>query len=1009
MGYKYPRVQGVNQVKPKLCEGCINYGERCVTTGLWQPNARITFVGESPSWTSIGAQTPLVGKNGLLLHKLLRATVQEHYDADFEICYNTTYAAGAEGKPLKEVVDHCGNLWRTQWANHYGQQDGTHVLVPLGMIAAKSCGLTARKISDIRGRANDSVIGQRKVKVLPCLSLAHLSMKPGLTRIFQRDLKAAIDLAYFNKMNTAKSIEELSKDYIIPQTIEEVKEICDHIIGYYDPAKQDNPWKWPIAVDTETNSLKPYDPTAKVLIISFAWDDGKATAIMLDHPETPYNPEDAWAEVRRVLECPKPKTFHNAKFDLKFLEHTYGIAVNNFAWDTMLAEHWLDEDKKGQYSLKKLGPVYAPAYDGYEEDLHKALRNAREDQVTDEYTVEGLDFFGESEAEDVEIDPNEDWKYDPEWPESITAEQKEEYRTHRDAWFKYDKAGEGKKRGVVIRRWKSFCKKLNLPIPEVTPTKKKAAKQKADVGFANVNLQTLLPYAAVDADLTRLVHKKQLRRMHVLGHPEDGHAVMRDLYLPGTRALGHMEFVGAKVDLAKADEYDKELGDLVAHTEKRIHELALQEFNIQSAAELGAVMRGCGFPILKTTEKDKRMSLTKDVLLTYQTNYAAIVTDDMPSTDDNRRLTDAGRLEFVEALLLYRAAYNMKVRFIKKLRELSKVDGRIHTGFHLNGTSTGRLSSSNLNLQNIPHYMCRITRPVKGGPPKVVFKGFNVKDLIVPDDEDEVFWNLDIKAAEIRVLCYESGDPNLITAVNEGADIHTVFLTKIKHPEFNPDLKDPGFKEKYDHYIKLKKAGDPEIEHFRTAVKRTVFGTLYGAGPKKVAEQLGDESPEGIAFAESIRRAIFEAFPTILEYIKRTEKEIDAKGYVASVFGRHRRFWLAAVSNFLNSKAKREAVNFKIQSPSSDLVLRALIRVMEHAHEIGLKLELTVHDSIAGTTKRKNVPKMKAFFDKYVKEKTAEESPWLPVSWEYDLEIGPTYGTKESYSRYMKNHADIAA
>jgi len=297
--------------------------------------------------------------------------------------------------------------------------------------------------------------------------------------------------------------------------------------------------------------------------------------------------------------------------------------------------------------------------------------------------------------------------------------------------------------------------------------------------------------------------------------------------------------------------------------------------------------------------------------------------------------------------------------------------------------------------------MCRQVRTYADGTREELFPGFNVKALLVPDNDEEVFWNLDIKGAEIRVLCFESGDKSLTDAVNAGADVHTVFLTKVKHPDMEADLTNPEFLRLYTEYKALHKTGDKDITELRDAIKRSIFGTLYGARAKKISEQLGDTSPEGIRFAQEVIDSIFKAFPTIKDYITRTERDVDTNGEVITVFGRHRRFPLARASSYLNAKAKREGVNFKIQSTSSDLVVIALCEVDEHAHEIEAEVKLSVHDSIAGTIKKRAVPRMKAFFDKYVVDGTRIRCPWLPVPWLYDLEIGPSYGEKLPYMEYL--------
>lgn len=999
-GYSYRL--NVQQHKPDLCTGCPDFKSKCVTQGTWDPEARLTILGESPSWVSVNANGPFMGRNGMLLHRVVAKTVYEYYDQDFTLKYNTGYAAGSVNKlrPKIAVLDHCKSIWQTQWANQFATSRDPHVILALGFPAAKACGVVGRKISETRGKVFDLEIGNRRVKVIPTFSLNHLQASPGITSIIQSDLRKAIEAAYFERSVRIQPIEELGKEYRLPQTIAEVKDVCDYIIDYYDPAKQSDPWKWPISVDTETNTLKPWKIGAKVLITSFGWDDGQSAAIMLDHPEVPYDPAEAWPHVARVLACPKPKTLHNAKFDLNFLEGVYGFPVNNVDWDTMLGEHWIDEDRKGTYGLKVLAPLYAPQYEGYEENLHTAFRKGETLGADEPEKGDGLNFWEEGVA-DTTICPNAKWRFLPDFPEGADADLIQAYVEYRDTWFLLDEAGQGRERGKVIRKWKKVSKQLGVPTPTPTPTKKTAAKVDTDRGFEDIPLKELLPYAAADTDVTRIIQKKQYRKIHFLGQAADAHNVMQSLCVPGSRALGRMEYRGTRIDSKKINTYETQLTALIDEQEARIYDLVLRDFNIKSKDELSEVMQSCGFEVIKTTEKTRKMSITKEVLNTYQTTYAD---SKGPPQDANRRITDAGRLALVEALLLYTDAYNMKSRFIKKLRVLSQLDGRIHTNFKLAGTATGRLSSSDINLQNIPLYMCRQVRKYSNGKKEEIYPGFNVKAVMIPDDDDEVFWNLDIKGAEIRGLCYETGDEDLIQAVRAGADIHTVFLTKVKHPGLVANLNDPAFRERYDHYLALYHGGDKDIGDYRTAIKRTIFGTLYGARAKKIAEQLGDESPEGIAFAQSVIDAIFSAFPTIKKYITRTEEEVEQYGYVGSAFGRYRRFPLARVDRYMLAKAKREAVNFKIQSLSSDLVLSLLCSVEAHAHEIGAKVQLTVHDSIAGSIKKSRVPEMRAFFDKYVINETARRYPWMPVPWLYDLDVGPSYGEKETYDSYVANN-----
>jgi DNA polymerase I-like protein with 3'-5' exonuclease and polymerase domains len=157
----------------------------------------------------------------------------------------------------------------------------------------------------------------------------------------------------------------------------------------------------------------------------------------------------------------------------------------------------------------------------------------------------------------------------------------------------------------------------------------------------------------------------------------------------------------------------------------------------------------------------------------------------------------------------------------------------------------------------------------------------------------------------------------------------------------------------------------------------------------------------------------FDRFPTVGGYVETTQKEVRNAGSVRTFFGRYRRFNFAASAKNswkLRMAAEREAVNFKIQSTSSDLVLSQLIEVDEHIHEIGGRLLLTVHDSIAGEILRSRVPEMKAFFDHWIVRRIEEQFGWMPVPFKYDLEIGPNYGELapfEALELYHRNAATL--
>lgn len=1004
--------------KPHLCKGCPEEESEdgCQLLFSWTRCASIVFLLEYPSlYRRDRGVTMLEPEDNKLLNSIIRNIGKKY---GITVTHTCTYAAQRRStpkdKPSAAVIRHCSKLWQSRFLMEYGQSLNPIVFVPLGSLASKSLGLDASNIEKTRGKVFPIHFGSFSGKAVPTYSLAKLKAKPGYMSIFQQDVVTAVKEAYSLDKTKSKSIEELSKDYIYPKTVEEVKEVCDLIIGYTDETKQPNPDKWPISVDVETNTLRAYKPGAKTLMISFAWDDQKATAIILDHDSAPYDKKQAWEHVKRVLACPKPKTFHNGKFDLQFLEEVSGAKVENFSYDTILAEHFFDEDRKGTYSLKTLAPLYCPEYEGYEERLQKVLRDKQDefdfekDQASAKDYIESLKPIVSFEVEDevVEVggdDPNYEWVVPPFFIEEGMEDLEEEYFRCRNLWFYYNATRNSKARTKALSQWRSVSKRLGLakPMPKAA-----TGKIKQDKGFEEVDLPTLLPYAAADADITRIIHKRGLRYAHRVGLVGDLNYMMKTVYIPASRALAKMEFLGAKVDYAALDRITQETEQIANEHKKKLFELACKEFNPGSIAQLKEVFDTAGIKFVDFTPKSGEPKTDRESIRQMHINALRDLHEHPAKTEwdpKNNTLTALGRLGMLEAYIVYSEASNFVSKFGNSLRKLSSLDGRIHTTFSLHGTVTGRLSSRNLNLQNLPKTMSKVVRPgIDGEDPKVLLGGVKVKSLLVPDSPDLLFYNVDISAAEIRVLAYYSMDRNLIEALNAGADTHLIFSTKIKHPELEPSLGDPAFREKYLYYMALKEQGDAELESFRRQVKAVVFATIYGGGPHRIAAVLGDTSDEGVERAEALQSALFKAFPSIQEYIESTYAELFAKQQVRTRLGRRRRFSLLKLSNRHKSEAKREAVNFKIQSTASDLFVSTFYKIVE---DIGPKLggtcSLTVHDSLSGTVPRARVAELKPFFQEYIVERIKQEFPWMPVEYTIDVEVGPTYGDTISVENWL--------
>lgn len=982
------------QQKGSTCHGCEHYKSEqgCLLKGRHSPDARITIVIESPGPVSVNHEYAMHASDEHA--KILNALIsQVGGRVGDQFLYNVIYLVGhvSRGAPKKGVVDACWPYVRKKLYDHRKQYEGRygssglHVVIPMGATASRAIVKGKLKMNEMRGKRYERNLDGYEWIVMPTLGVSNISVTPGVARVVVDDLVHALQLSRMNTLPERRTIEDISKDYIIPQTLEEVKEVCDLIINYTNSTKQPDPGLWPISVDTETNTLYPFSENARILMVSFAWDEGKATAITLDHPEVPYDPAEAWKHVRRVLASPKPKIFHNAKFDWQMLTYVGGAPVTNLWWDTMLAEHFLDEDKKGFYSLKVVTGKYARAYSGYEDKLKDALKSDR--RVLEACGVPR----GQSEP-----DPTKSWvlsgfypsvDYSPacEQPEAADlseADRRELFtleREYLDAHLQEDSKTKTSRRGMIKRRVDNY----GLDMPDFARDIDFSPEQAG--GFEHVPLPVLQSYAGADADVTRIICRMQRNRTGNLSQDmldslfHDLLTVMRDLYIPGTLTLGKMEYEGTRVDDALIRRYEDELLSVETDYLQKLKTLtAQQDFNPNSSNELAKII-GTVIPV----EREDLEFTAKGALAVRKDWLSAMATKD--------RYFDTPTGDFFEALLIYRAAQKARGTFLAGIRDLSKYDGNIHTSFLLNGTSTGRLSSRGPNLQNIPLWLGRYERG-----DKVIVPGWNIKQLFRTSDDDHVFFQLDIQAAEIRVLCAYAQDEKLIQALKEGLDIHSFIASHI----FDPT---------YDEFM-AGKDSNPTLKLLRTAAKRVVFGTLYGAGPFKIAQQIYGtlstdeaEKQEQIQFAQNTINLLFERFPTIRTYVEGTKQEVREAGKVRTFFGRYRRFGFQANSYSdykMRLAAEREAVNFKIQSTSSDLVLSQLIEVAENIRDIDARVSLTVHDSIAGEIRRDSLRKMRAFFDHYIEERVQEKFPWMPVTFQYDLEIGPSYGELAPFEAY---------
>jgi DNA polymerase I-like protein with 3'-5' exonuclease and polymerase domains len=920
--------------------------------------ADIILVAEAPVIPKISTlqriHKPFGDDGGMLVTRAVDSIKAENqYFANLVV--HQTYAVSCtsnagDKEPPKAVMDRCKNFLHASLATNasFGKNP---IIIAMGMTAVKALGIKAAKLADVQGRVLPGVqVGDQTYTVVVTFSMKQMVSMPGIYNTFLTDIRRAMQISCEGVLPQVP-MHELTKGYIIPVSIPEVKDVCDLILSYSEQGTP--PQSWFITADTETNTKFPHRDTLKALCVSFAWATGKACAVPLFHKETPYDPVLAVPYVKAVLASLKPKGFHNAKFDLKVFMK-YGWPIQNVIWDTMLGEHALEEDKKGQYGLKPLTKVFYPEFAGYADHLHELL---------------------EKEEGDSQLD-------------NIRKAQKK--KTEEDA--------EG--------------------LGEAVTKKKLTKKQKnqLDGGFENIPLSELLPYAAIDTDITRRLAIGQLNRIakeeneirerkklealnkrrlypvpQLCKQTQPVKSIVVKTAVPAASVLAEMEFTGVKVDRNYLEKLQSDLGKVISEAESDLYKMAgKSDFSLNSAAEIAKILFSEGFIHPETGKRTWYPPVTWTKKGQAQTTEKVL-----------KFLTAAHKCPFSSKKLVYSKAYKAKNTFCQNVWDLSTLDGRLHTNYNIHGTATGRLSSNDENMQNIPKKLA----------------GYSIKKIFIPSDPSLALVNCDAKNAEVRIFSAYSGDQELIKSINDGLDTHCFFADAIVSAVRNDNpseaaeiLKSMGlddqypltyadFKNREDIKLKDKRYGEM-LDNFRTAIKRVVFGILYGAQAKKIAETIGISKQQ----AQAIIDMLFQLYPSIKRYLEQTEWELNTFGFVETYFGRRRRFSVRGASNYLRSRAQRQSVNFKIQSTSSDIVMFCLNGINEPLkRELHGRLLLTVHDSIGFEVPKKYLSQLPDFLKLHLEKKVAEACPWLPVAFKWDFEVGDSYGELKSLDAYMKN------
>ena len=415
-----------------------------------------------------------------------------------------------------------------------------------------------------------------------------------------------------------------------------------------------------------------------------------------------------------------------------------------------------------------------------------------------------------------------------------------------------------------------------IHIDELIGLKGKSQKNMRDLSPADI-----CDYAAEDADIT-------LRLYNVL-KPRLKEADVEDLFynieMPLVPVLAEMEMNGVLLDTNALAETSKVLTERMKQIEKEIYDLAGHEFNIASPKQVGEVL----FGEMKIVDKPKKTKTGQFV------------------TSEEVLLQLRSKAPIVDHILEHRGLKKLLGTYVDALPKLiNPHTGHIHTSFNQAVTATGRLSSSDPNLQNIP---------VRGE------EGKEIRKCFIPEPGC-LFFSADYSQIELRVMAHLSGDKNMIEAFREGYDIHAATAARIYKEDINDVTRDQ-----------------------RTKAKRANFGIIYGITVFGLAERLEISRDE----AKQLIDGYFETFPQVHAYMEKAKELAREHGYAETFF--HRRRYLpditshnATVRNF----AERNAINAPIQGSAADIIKIAMVRIFERfrREEIKSKMILQVHDEL---------------------------------------------------------------
>ncbi|WP_085343370.1 DNA polymerase I [Vibrio sp. ArtGut-C1] len=409
-----------------------------------------------------------------------------------------------------------------------------------------------------------------------------------------------------------------------------------------------------------------------------------------------------------------------------------------------------------------------------------------------------------------------------------------------------------------------------------------AGKGKNQLTFNQIELEQASPYAAEDADVTLRLHNRLFANIE---QDESLKTVYEEIEMPLVPVLSRIERTGVFIDEMKLSAQSVEITARLDELEKKAYEIAEQEFNMNSPKQLQAILfEKMGLPVVKKTPSGT------------------------PSTNEEVLQELALDYPLPKLILEYRGLAKLKSTYTDKLpKMINPTTGRVHTSYHQAVTATGRLSSTDPNLQNIP---------IRNEA------GRRIRQAFVAPAGHKIL-AVDYSQIELRIMAHLSGDQALLDAFRDGKDIHAATAAEI----MGLDIEQVSSEQ-------------------RRRAKAVNFGLIYGMSEFGLAKQLGIPRGEAQAYMDKY----FERYPGVMQYMEDTRSTAADKGYVETIFGRRLHLPEIKSRNGMRRKAaERAAINAPMQGTAADIIKKAMLLVDQWIQEEGngrVKLLMQVHDEL---------------------------------------------------------------